>query len=342
MFYFAFQLFLLFLFVLALGAWIKNNILRFLLIFLGGFFFILQLVSLAFNGKLINYRFCEQINFGNIGSVVGFFSAYIVWFILLFIGFLVMMHFITKIIQKRQPRPVFLIGVLLVTGICFFLPHGIGANLYEVVNIKTARTRSFHNALKKLGIQPETYISHGEIDAKAGKNIIVLSLESLERGYLDPPLAELTPHLNTLAEKHTYIDIQQQFGASWTSASIYTVLTGTPAYFKDSRGSNSIFQNTSAIRIGGLASVLQAAGYDMNYFIAKKDFSGIDDMLKSLGFKVFSGGDFQKSYKRTHWGIQDKDLFHEFKKRLGQAGRRPSLCVFSLYRFRALSTWGLR
>lgn len=324
MLYSIIQIFLFILFLIALGLLFKNKILRFGIVFIGVLFVVLQLVSLAFNNNLINYCFYEQINVENIISVKGFFLSYIIGAVLLFVAFLFLFRYVIKKIANKQIKPLFLTGMLLVTGTLLFLPNGIGTNLYEIVDIKSTKTRSFHTALEQLGIAREEYVSNKEIEATAGKNIIVLSLESLERGYLEPPLTELTPNLGALSRKYSFIEMEPQFGASWTSASMYTVMTGVPAYFKSS-GGNTIFQHTTASKIGSLGSVLQTAGYDMSYLITKQDFSGMGDMLRSFGFEVLSDDDFDQKYKETHWGIQDKDMFAELKKELlsKKDGDRP-------------------
>ncbi|HET8810831.1 MAG TPA: sulfatase-like hydrolase/transferase [Flavobacteriaceae bacterium] len=328
MFYFGLQIILLLLFLIALGTLVKNKFLRFFVVFGGGVFFVLQLVSLAFNGGLINYRFYEQIDFGNIWSVKGFFLLYIILFIGFFVALLFLLNYLVKTIKKSKIKSAFLIGTLVVAGACLFLPRGIGANIYEIAKIKSAKTRSFHSALEQLGVAPEKYVPVEEIEAEAGKNIIVLSLESLERGYLGPSLEELTPNLNALAKKHAFIKMGQQYGASWTSASIYTMITGVPAYFKSS-GGNTIFQHTTSTKIGNLGSVLQVAGYDMSYLISKKNFAGMGDMLKTFGFEVKSDDDFNQNYRQTHWGIHDKDMFAELKKEiLVKKGQGRPFAVF--------------
>ncbi len=153
-----------------------------------------------------------------------------------------------------------------------------------------------------------------EIKAFKGKNIIVLSLESMEKGYLGEKLKHLTPNLSELAKDHTLFNMKQSPAGGWASASMYTVITGVPAFF--GTHGNSVFQNSYENKLTSLTDVLENAGYDLQYFIGKKEYSGIDDMLKTFGFTVKSEKDFEEQYEKVDWGIQDKDLFHEFKKEL--------------------------
>lgn len=314
MFYFGFQIVLLFLFFIVLSTFAKHKGVRWFLVFMGGFFIVIQLVSLAFNGALVDYRFYDQANLGDIWSIKGFFAWYIAGFALLFIAVLFLMNFLIVKAKKWQIKPIFSICILFLLGILLFLPKGAGANIYEIVHIKSAKVGSFPTALERLGIDPKKYTTHGEIEARPGKNIIVLSLESLERGYLEPPFLELTPNLRSLAKKYSYIKMDPQTASSWTSASMYTAITGVPAYFK--ANSNTVFQETKAIKIGNLGNVLQEAGYEMSYLLTKKDYSGMGDMLESFGFEVISDDDLDGNYEMSRWGVQDLDMFEILKKEI--------------------------
>lgn len=315
MFYFGFQIVLLFLFFIVLSSFSKYKTVRLFLIFVGGFLIVLQLISLAFNGALIDYRFYDQANLKDIWSVKGFFAWYIAGFSVLFIALFFLMNFLIVKIRTWRIRPIFSLGTLLVLVILMFLPRGAGANIYEIARIKFAKVGSFPTALEQLGIDPKKYTFHEEIEAEPGKNIIVLSLESLERGYLESPFEELMPNSQEIAKNHTYLKMEAQAGSSWTSGSMYTAITGVPAYFKTSNP-NKIFQSASSIKIGNLGSVLQAAGYDMSYLLTRKDYSGMGDMLESFGFDVKSDANFDKKYKESRWGIQDKDMFGELKREI--------------------------
>ena len=151
----------------------------------------------------------------------------------------------------------------------------------------------------------------------------MLSLESLEKGYLNNKLAHLTPNRRRLAEGNTFYEMQPSSGSDWTSGSMYTAITGVPAFF--GTHGNSVFQSNYENKLTSLTDVLKKAGYDLEYFIGKKEYSGIDDMLQSLGFIVKSEKDFDTKYEKVDWGIQDKDLFEEFKKelRLKKSKGRP-------------------
>ena len=143
---------------------------------------------------------------------------------------------------------------------------------------------TYSDALAALNIDTDTYVDKEEIKASKGKNIIVLSLESLEKGYFGEKLKHLTPNMTRLSKKETFVKVIQSPGGDWTSASMYMALTGIPAFF--SINGNSIFQGSQENKLTTLPDVLQRAGYDLQYFIGRKDYSGIEDMLKTHGFTV--------------------------------------------------------
>ena len=285
-----------------------------LLSFVIGLLITLQLVAVHTEGNFIDYKFLEHANIETIWSVKGFFLTEIIIFCLIALTSGSILYVISRWIRKRGIKN-WIKGVVMVCGLSIlFLPHGVFKNMYDVINLKTTKDKSFENALHDLGIDAATYVTSDGITAKPGNNIIVLSLESLERGFLEPPFEHLTPHLRSFAQQNTYIEMEQSQGSEWTSASMYTALTGLPAFFKS--GSNEIFQASTSYLGANLGTVLNTAGYNMSYLIAKKEFSGMEDLLKTFHFDVKSERDFDQTYPKTNWGIADMDLFKEAVKEI--------------------------
>ncbi len=293
---------------------VKNCIISMFFSFFLALLFTIQISSVIVTGEIADYRFYENFNIGDALSVAGFFGkeGIIIGLSLLISGLLIhaFASFLRNKIMKKSIAFAILfigIGVLSISG-------GIIDNLYKTTSLKLAWDISFDEALTSLQIDNADYVFKDEIRASKGKNIIVLSLESLEKGYMGKKLAHLTPNLRRLSKEHTLFDMKQSPGASWTSGSMYTAITGVPAFF--GVNANYVFQSSLENKITSLSDVLKTAGYDLTYFLGKKDYSGIDDMLKTSGFTVKSEIDFETKYKTVDWGIQDKDLFEEFKKEL--------------------------
>lgn len=302
---------------------IKNRIISFALSFLLAVLFTIELSSVIVTGEIADYRFYENFNIRDALSVAGFFGKEGVLIALALIVSIVLIHYSARWMRNRVAKKSITLGALLVGMVVLSIPGGIINNLYNTVSLKFAGNASFNEALSSLHIAEKEYVTKDEIKASPGKNIIVLSLESLEKGYMDKKLAHLTPNLRRLSKEYTLFDMQQSPAGGWTSASMYTAITGVPAFF--GTHGNSVFQKSYENKLTTLADVLKAAGYDLEYFIGKKEYSGIDDMLKTLGFTVKSEKDFKTEYEQVDWGIQDKDLFGEFKKELllKNGGHRP-------------------
>lgn len=293
---------------------IKGKVISLIISFFLALIFAIQLSSVMLTGEIADYRFYENFNIKDVLSVADFFGkeGILLAFVLALVTFLI--HYFGKLVRQKVLKKIILVGVLLVGGILMSLNGGILNNAFSTLQLKFAGDASFPDALSSLQIDQEEYIEKSEIEASKGKNIIVLSLESLEKGYLGEKLKHLTPNLTRLSQEHTLLKMEQAPAGAWTSASMYIALTGVPAYF--STHGNSVFQSSHENKLTTLPDVLKKAGYDLQYFIGKKEYSGIDDMLKTHGFTVKSEKDFTTKYQSVAWGIQDMDLFKEFKKEL--------------------------
>ncbi len=191
------------------------------------------------------------------------------------------------------------------------LPGGLMMNLYDIVSIVSSRNKGVDYALSQLNIQPYDYTKLDNIQAKPGKNIVVISLESFEKGLLGDSLAHLTPNIRQLAKDMTFLEMDQGQGSSWTSGAVYTMLTGIPAFF--SSNSNNTFYNIVEMNTPGLPQVLSKAGYQLSYLMSKPEYGGMDEMLEAFGFKV------NPSINTTNFPnneIPDLDLFNSAKKQL--------------------------
>ena len=278
-----------------------------------GIFLTFQVASLLLSGNLIDFKFIRHLNFNDITFAGDFFLTETI--LLAFILFLAPIFIFYASLKWRSffQKRAFISPVLLVFAfVILLLPNGMFRQLYEIIILKTAKDKSFEQSLEDLGISPSKYIFPDKLNAKAGKNIIVLSLESFEKGFLQDNLAHLSPNLRRLKEEMTFFDMPMEEGSSWTAGSIYTEITGVPAFFHSNN--NSIFQQTSETKITGISHVLKKAGYEVTYLLAGKEFAGMGAMLKAYNFDVKSDSDY--NYRSAHWGMHDKDLFEAAQKEL--------------------------
>ena len=80
--------------------------------------------------------------------------------------------------------------------------------------------------------------------------IIIISLESYEKGYLDSSMSNISPNLRQLKKEWTYFDMIPNAGSNWTSASLYTSLTGLPAFFATAAFALAIISVASGTQLG--------------------------------------------------------------------------------------------
>jgi len=301
--------------------------LSWILSFLFALVFIIQLSSVIVTGEIADYRFYENFDLGDVLSVALFFGKEGILVFVALIAATFLIHYFSTYLRNTFAKKAIRLVSLLVGIAVLSTAGGIIKNAYNTLALKFAGNASFNEALSSLNIAEKDYVFKKDITAAKGKNIIVLSLESLELGYLSEKLKHLTPNLSNLAAENSLFKMKQSPAGGWTSASMYTMITGVPAFF--GIHGNNVFQNSYENKLTSLSDVLQNAGYDLQYFIGKKEYTGIDDMLKTHGFTVKSEKDFETKYEAVDWGIQDTDLFIEFKKELSL--KKQSKKPFALF-----------
>lgn len=159
------------------------------------------------------------------------------------------------------------------------------------------------------------YVTPEQIKVSPGKNIIIISVESLEQGFLSSKFASLTPNLRALKNKWNYYDVKQNNGSSWTSGSLYTYLTGFPAYFGGS--GNSIFQSAFHSNISSITHALKIANYRTTYINGNTEHSGVNSMLSVLGIgKIIDTKNTPNSGYESDYGLRDKEVFQYAKNEL--------------------------
>ncbi|WP_438961168.1 sulfatase-like hydrolase/transferase [Nonlabens sp.] len=291
----------------------KNKRVRLLVIIFFTFLTLIQIAAVKLTGQVADYKYYEHLTFENLFSVGSFFLYDILIGVVVFILLFLIISFGSNFIHKKLR--VIHIGLIALMGIIFLSLDGMIINNYvSTLSLRYSSTSSgFKEALGELPFDIEEYTFKESLESVAGKNLVFISLESFELGFVkDYP--ELTPHLNKLMEKYSFQEMKQSPGGEWTSASVYMSLTGMPAYF--GRNGNEIFHGSQEMQLVTMGDVLSQANYNMSYLLGNKEFSGMDDMLQTMGFTVKSELDFDAEYPKNKWGIHDMDLFKEIKKEI--------------------------
>ncbi|PWD97997.1 sulfatase-like hydrolase/transferase [Marinilabilia rubra] len=314
---------LLFLFALSfvICTWISRKVLRITVSGLLSLFLCFELVSIYFVKTFIGYEFYVHLN---LRDIVGMLDIYVVqgtviiliwgllwWFLFqaprVFRIIFDKLNGVTGRTSVKMPhKNVFRWGVVLISVFVMSMQGGIiqaAGSFFASMNVEG---KSFLKALEDLGMKD--YVSPQDVWAEKGKNIIAISLESYERGYLSQKMRHLTPELRSLKNRWRYYEMEQNNGAKWTSGSLYASLVGLPAYFGVE--GNSIFQNSFHSQISGVSHALKKAGYRVKYITSKAAYSGTQEMLYTFQFDEIVDRDI------IGRPCHDKDLFEQAKKEI--------------------------
>lgn len=181
----------------------------------------------------------------------------------------------------------------------------------------------------------EQYQSLDAVQATAGKNIVVIYCESLERNYMNKEqFPRELPNLHRLAGNgwHMYDNYQCLYGSGWTVGSLYATQTGLPTIFG---GQNKkVFNVASQTQAVSFAGVLKKAGYQ-NLFLANSylDFAGTGDLMRAFGYDTIGPQDVVGRYAETKWGFHDKELFalaKEEYQRLSASGQPFNMTMLTI------------
>ena len=303
---------------------IKNKTFRLVLSLSLSLFFSLQSISLYFTRSFIGYSFFVHLNLDNKANVSYviwpiFFTSITVFFTSLFLLFY-SRNILLWISKKVRFVGVYIkwvrLGMVFISLTLIFYTinkSSIISDTNTLFSIAYSNANPFQETLISLNMTD--YVVPENVKSIATKNLVVISLESLESSFLKEPYKQLTPELSRLKEEWTYIPIKQNIGSDWTSGSIYTMLTGIPAFFGVQ--ANTIFKSSKESYITSLSTVLSEADYELAYFCGDANFSGIKDMLYTLDFdRVMDYTSVNYPVASTPFGLHDKDVFDIAKKEL--------------------------
>lgn len=308
----------LFIFSVKLLSLIKNKLLFIFLNLILSIFLNLQILSIYISNNFIDYKFYAHSNIKDILIYFNLFKWQFALFILSVFFFIKMFSFFSRnknLINLNRKK---LLALSFIALVITSLNGGVVNESYKLAKIffSSNNDKSFKESLKKINIK--NYISPEETKSIKGKNIIVISLESFERAYLNNKFKKLTPNLNQLKNDWSYFNMKQNSGSEWTSGSLYTSLTGFPAFFNTL--SNETFQNSYNTEINSITNVLNRLDYDITYLVGNADFSGTRDMLNTFGVdKIIDYNVLKDKYDvfdvddLANNNIHDKDLFEEAK-----------------------------
>ena len=300
---------------------IKSKKIRLATSTLASIFISAQAFSLYSIQSFIGYQFYVHMNLRGVAGMQSLFIIQIT-ILILFLIILIITNFYSYFfwrklnhLIKSKKNLVFIRAVsLLVFAFLIILERGFVMDTRSLESIiATNDTIEFKDVLLKYNMS--NYITPNEIECSAGKNIIIISMESIEQGFLNEKHSSITPNLNKLKSRWNYLNIKQNCGSGWTSGALYTYLTGFPAFF-GAQG-NSIFQKSYHSNISSISHVLEKANYQTTYLNGNTVHSGIDEILNVFQFdKIIDTKNTPKTGYESKYGLRDKDLFSQAKSEI--------------------------
>ena len=301
-------LFLIILSVLIVGS-LNNKYKRFALSVLFALIISLQLVSYYMTQSLIESKFIQHCNIHTVSIGYKWFGAKIWFGLILFIAIHLGLFFSFKYVSRLAVKIKTLAIVLIMLPM--LMPNGVLYSFYKIAMLQREAEGTLEASLAQIGVPPLQ-----NIEATKGKNIIILSLESYEAGYIDSPLSYLTPNLSNLKKEWNYYEIESSPNGDFTFGSLYNIVTGIPlAGYGLGMGDIpnqwgvGIKQKT---KLPNLINILEAAGYKSSFFITDANFAGTRPFLNACGAVQILDNDSLKNKYQVDM-IQDYELFEEMK-----------------------------
>jgi hypothetical protein len=214
----------------------------------------------------------------------------------------------SPLVLKIDNRVVKWVGIVvfIFSSLIMCLDRGLINVSYTLISSLNIDDNNFKAQLNKLGMNDYVFPYELEVSSKR-KNIIIISLESFEKAYLSDKLSHTTPFLRSLKSNvdWDYYNMNQNEGSKWTSGSLYSSLTGFPAYFGTQH--NKIFQSSYHSNITSIGHILKKVGYKTTYIVSDAEFSGTQEMLYANKINDI----IDKTILEGR--VADKDLFERAK-----------------------------
>jgi phosphoglycerol transferase len=329
------NLFSLILTALIAASFCKNKWLKAVISLLFSIFFCMQISSLYAGGSFCDYKFFIHFNLRDIwwgAADIYKVEAILLPFVL--IGITAGIFFTSKLLFLSNKRPfIFIKSAIFGLSLLFLFvtKNGIVDGLKEGYFLfAVSTTDTFEDAVKNVetAIRKQggkiMFTKKEDLTASAeGKNIIIISLESFERGFLHDKNKHLTPNINRLKQEWNYFDMYPNHGSNWTAGSLYTALTGLPCLLIGH--GNRYFQSFQGSKIINLIDILEKTGYAMYHLSAYAGTGGVGDLLKMLGVQHILDGTLDGKYPGT---MEDMDLFNEAKNILQTSSKTKPVMIY--------------
>ena len=287
-----------------------------------------EAVSFYFQGSGFNDRFFANLRLTNLRSTLDAFPALSLTCLVGLAGMLILSGWLLARQTALRVRDDFLHGVfkaaalLIVAAAAVFLPSSPRRlSSYFAMYFRSGRLVSSSRgryAAKHINADPT---SRGELIARAGKNLVIIYMESLERIYTDNSIFPgLTPALNRYRSRSLDFAGYLTFpGATYTMAGLFSSQCGAPyfnspweAYWHTNNDNSDISFQPELVCLG---DVLHEAGYRQVFMNGSPlSFADQGEFFKLHGYdREFGLDELESAGKHrlpeSGWGLYDSELF---------------------------------
>jgi len=241
--------------ILAFFIQAKISLILFRYLFLFIVFYVLitieitESVSFYLQGEGFNERLLFHINFDLIANAWSVYPLVTVLIIIIFFLLGLLLYQIS-LIQAFRTISTFWLFPLLIASLFFnssihnffYFIKSVKNSQFETSNISKQKLDEYNLNAQSINQNKTKNIK----ETKAGKNLLFIYLESLEKIYQDENVFKgLTPNLNNFNQQGIVFDHTQQYkGTGWTIAGIVSSQCGTPLLFEyNTISSNDIMAN---------------------------------------------------------------------------------------------------
>ena len=284
----------------SLCSQLKNIFLKFIFSITLSIFLTMEVISYWSLGKWMGFEFFSNLHLNLIKGFLFDFMKEAIFFLILTIAQYLVLYKSLVLLKKinYQIKAVILLICILILS----LNNNPFAKLLEAYEVSFSETKEFRTYL------PPDFVDKTSVFASKGKNIIFISVESLEKNFLDKKFNAFTQNLKKLKEEYFFYPMLQD-GSGFTSGSMYSLFTSIPAIYPSFDNGNYWFQSINDFKIPSLGFVLEKAGYSKVYVLANPEFSGMDKLISSNFFNVISKNNNLGMFKDNH----DLSVFNEAK-----------------------------
>lgn len=309
-----------------------------------------EAISFYFQASSFNIRFFANVRLENLRSGLDAFPAlsWVVGVVLVGMGFVAARMLWRQ--SRMRARDSFLHAVfkgaivVLLAAIAVSVPSA-GHRLASVFTNSHAALASNAAGHRASALVNMDLVSREDVRASAGRNLVIIYMESLERIYTDEKIFPgLTPNLNHWrAQGLDYSGYLTFAGADYTMAGLFSSQCGAPYLPSPERafgfGGNDANATSFQPGLACLGDVLHAAGYtqafmngsplsfaDQGAFFHIHGFDnvlGLDELEDESGHQLRAPG----------WGLYDDDLFRlaeEKFDRLAASGKPFNLDLLTI------------